>query len=202
MCTPSRLASYSEAMSRGPQDKFEHDQLGPALAWLRARQRLTQRDVAERASTQTSCSPAYYADLERGRRAPSTRMLGAVLSALASDEAELSGILTTQPWQRTPQGSASWRPSTGTPDMAAYYAAPDDGAALAAMTAPVAARGLAAAPAPAFATASAGVTGDDHAARVRGEVAELGEIYRQLGPADQRTLIGLARQLDRRRTGR
>lgn len=177
-------------MARGPLDKFEHPDLPQALAWLRARQRLTQKDVASDVSDSgASLSVSYYAELERGRSAPSKKTLGAVLDALGSDEAELAGILETKPWEQPSFGSPAYRVTRSTPRTMRGLASP--GAAI-------------------FSTQVGGVAAQAHAAadladqampssRTHGEVAELSDIYQQLGPGDRATVMGLARRLDRRR---
>lgn len=180
-------------MARGPLDKFEHPDLPAALSWLRARQRLTQKDVANGvADSGASLSASYYAEVERGRSAPSKKTLAAVLTALGSDETELAGILETKPWQQQSFGSPSYRVTKSTPRMMRGLATPE---------AAIFGAQVDDAGAQAFAMADlADIAPPPTSSRVHGEIAELSDIYQQLGPGDRATVLGVARRLDRRRS--
>jgi transcriptional regulator with XRE-family HTH domain len=77
---------------------FQEPDLGQALAWLRARVRLTQRQVVERVRERQRARPpaeretlseVFYQALETGKRKPRQRKLEAILAAVGSDLAEL-----------------------------------------------------------------------------------------------------------------
>jgi transcriptional regulator with XRE-family HTH domain len=153
---------------------LEHPELGRALAWLRARVRLTQREVVERVQRQgDTLSEVYYQALETGKRRPRLPKLEAILSALGSNHEELEGLLASAPWDHTPPTRARIRADT--PKPAAYLAAAEAALADGVWSSEVE-------------VAEAPID-----ARRRGELAELIDHYLNLSPADRERLLEQAR---------
>ena len=162
------------------RDSFSHPELGPALAWLRARARLTQAEVVERVLQQQRTRPpseretlsvVYYQLLETGKRTPRVPKLTAVLAALGSDQAELDGLLAAPPWRHVPTSNA--RISKHTPRPAAYAIAAEQ-----ALAGGVWSSSIAASP-----------------TQARGELSELIDHFENLSQRDRRTLLAKARRL-------
>jgi transcriptional regulator with XRE-family HTH domain len=148
--------------------------LGRALAWLRARMRLTQREVVERVQRRgETLSEVYYQALETGKRRPRLPKLDAILAALGSDRAELEGLLASAPWRHTPPTRARIRADT--PKPAVYLAAAEDALAGGVWSSEV----------------ELGTLSD---VRGRGELAELVDHYVNLPPADRELLLEQARR--------
>jgi transcriptional regulator with XRE-family HTH domain len=153
----------------------EHPELGRALAWLRARVRLTQREVVQRVQGRgETLSEVYYQALETGKRRPRPQKLDAILAALGSDQDELEGLLAWTPWEHAPPTRARIR--TDTPKPAAYLAAAEDALGGGVWSSEVE-------------VAEAPVD-----ARRRGELAELIDHYMNLSPTDRERLLEQARQ--------
>jgi transcriptional regulator with XRE-family HTH domain len=185
------------------RDSFTHPELGPALAWLRARARLTQAEVVERVFEQQrgrphaereTLSAVYYQLLETGKRTPRTPKLAALLAALGSDQAELEGLLATQPWRHVPTSKA--RISKHTPRPAAYAAAADDAFAGGVWSSPIASGATRFAP-DGTAGHTKGPVPDQLRAQQqsRGELSELVDHFENLSQRDRRALLEKARHL-------
>jgi transcriptional regulator with XRE-family HTH domain len=185
------------------RDSFSDPELGPALAWLRARARLTQAEVVERVFEQQrgrpqaereTLSAVYYQLLETGKRTPRTPKLAVLLAALGSDQAELEGLLAAQPWRHVPTSKA--RISKHTPRPAAYALAADEALAGRVWSSPIAASPTRFAP-----------DGEDNGTEEpvqdelralqqrRGELSELVDHFENLSQRDRRALLGRARRL-------
>ena len=173
------------------RDSFSHPELGPALAWLRARARLTQAEVVERAFEQQrgrpraereTLSAVYYQLLETGKRTPRTGKLAVLLVALGSDQAELEGLLAEQPWRHMPTSKA--RISKHTPRPAAYAAAAEEALAGDVWSSPIVASSTRFAP-------------DELRAQhqSRGELSELVDHFENLSQRDRSVLLDAARRL-------
>jgi transcriptional regulator with XRE-family HTH domain len=177
-------------MARGPLNKYEHSELGPALEWLRRRVSLTQEEVAERTQSQgTSLSSVYYSQIERGK-SPSVPMLEGILGAVGSDFDELEGLLAHKPWATSPQLERKVRMSRSAPKSPLYDLAAPVKAALATTSArPLATTRT---PPPENDTPSISTL-------VKGEAAELADIYAQLPRQDQLNLMQMAKSRDPRR---
>jgi hypothetical protein len=162
-----------------PNAVYDEPDLARALAWLRARVRLTQRQVDERVREQQGARPpaeretlseVFYQALETGKRKPRLAKLEAILAALGSDRAELEGLVASRPWEHEPPTRARIRAHT--PKPAAYLAAAGDALAGGVWSSPVA---LAAEP------------------EERGQLAELVEHFHNLRPSDRAALLAEAR---------
>ncbi len=73
-------------------------ELGDAIAWLRLRVGLAQREVAADAD----CSRVFLQKIESGERFPSAETLDAILAALDASRLELEGLLQARPWADAP----------------------------------------------------------------------------------------------------
>jgi transcriptional regulator with XRE-family HTH domain len=171
------------------RDSFSHPELGSALAWLRARARLTQSEVVERVFEQQrerphaereTLSTVYYQLLETGKRTPRTPKLAALLAALGSDQAELQGLLAAQPWRHVPTSKA--RISKHTPRPAAYAAAAEEALAGGVWSSPIVGSPTSFAP-------------DGEQPRTRGELSELVDHFENLSQRDRSALLAQARRL-------
>jgi transcriptional regulator with XRE-family HTH domain len=109
---------------RSRERDFAQPELGQALAWLRARQYLTQKEVAAQARRHEELSDIYYQLIEGGKRLPSKTKLDAVLSALDSDRSELEGLVAARVWEGTSRGS--YRIRSARPRPEAYLRAAEE----------------------------------------------------------------------------
>jgi transcriptional regulator with XRE-family HTH domain len=112
-------------MARSRERDFTQPELGQALAWLRARQYLTQQEVVAAVNQgPESLSSVYYQMLETGKRQPSAEKLDAVLQALSSDRSELEGLVAARVWEGSPSGR--YRISARRPRPEAYTRAAEE----------------------------------------------------------------------------
>ena len=159
-----------------PREAFRRPGLGQALAWLRDRARLTQREAAAGAGL----SRIYLQKLEAGERAPSPAKLDDLLGALGSNREELEGLLSARPWTAAPQPKAVRSRAPARPEE--YVRAAEAAFAGGPWSSPVA---VAAAP-----------PGEPS---VAGELAELRDHYLNLSPENRRELLEEARRRRYRR---
>lgn len=92
-------------MARSRERDLGQPEIGLALAWLRARSYLTQKEVVEgAASAGETISDVYYQMIETGKRKPSAPKLSALVQALGSDREELEGLVAARVWEGAPRG--------------------------------------------------------------------------------------------------
>ena len=159
-----------------PREAYRRPGLGQALAWLRDRARLTQREAAAAAGL----SRIYLQKLEAGERAPSPARLDDLLGALGSDREELEGLLSARPWAAAPPPRSIRSRARARPEE--YVRAAEGALAGGPWSSPVA---VAAAP-----------SGEP---LVAGELAELRDHYLNLSPESRRELLEEARRRRYRR---
>jgi hypothetical protein len=109
-------------VGRKPHATDRPSELHLVLRWLRHRLRLTQGEVAQTVRDQGGAlSLRHYQDVESGQKHPSPELRTQILRALGSDEGELSGLLTSQPWAASSTGR--YHASRVLPRPDAYVAA-------------------------------------------------------------------------------
>lgn len=92
---------YYEVMGRAGHS-YSQPGLGRAIAWIRVRAQLGQRELVGRVEASgTKLHPTYLSHIERGTVNPSRKKLSALLAALAYSEEEFEALLLAAPWNES-----------------------------------------------------------------------------------------------------
>jgi transcriptional regulator with XRE-family HTH domain len=188
----SLYSSYSCVMARGPRNKYENDNLGVALRWLRASVGLRQSEVASNASDHgQELSVPYYSECERGTKFPSQAKLDVILEALGTNRSELDELLDQQPWSGEEVRYQHYRSATTPPTRLRQLSAQPNSALFSAALASIS-----------HTTSENQHTTADHRTptdKVGAEAAEIAGIYQATNRSQQLTMLAFARNLARRR---